>query len=95
MIASAHGHRVVLDETEENLLLKNAVRPAESNGVVLAFGPEGGWTNQELGELHSAGWISATLGNTILRAETAVIAATAIVASEYTTKDTKEHDGTI
>jgi 16S rRNA U1498 N3-methylase RsmE len=30
----------------------------------------------------NAGWISASLGSTILRAETAAIAATAIVISE-------------
>jgi 16S rRNA U1498 N3-methylase RsmE len=34
-----------------------------------------------LQSFQQAGWISASLGNTILRAETAAIAATAIVAS--------------
>ena len=49
--------------------------------IVLAVGPEGGWTEDELESFQQAGWISASLGNTILRAETAAIAATAIVAS--------------
>ena len=47
----------------------------------LAVGPEGGWTEDELQSFQQAGWISASLGNTILRAETAAMAATAIVAS--------------
>jgi len=73
--------RIVLDETEQGVLLKDAVTTTDS-GVVLAFGPEGGWTNEELDQLHSAGWRSASLGHTILRAETAVVAATAVVVSE-------------
>jgi 16S rRNA (uracil1498-N3)-methyltransferase len=78
--------RIVLDETEQGVLLKDAVTTTDS-GVVLAFGPEGGWTNEELDQLHSAGWRSASLGNTILRAETAVISATAVVVSELQQKN--------
>jgi 16S rRNA (uracil1498-N3)-methyltransferase len=48
---------------------------------VLAFGPEGGWTEMELEVFCAAHWILASLGNTILRTETAAIAATAIVMS--------------
>jgi 16S rRNA (uracil1498-N3)-methyltransferase len=50
--------------------------------VILALGPEGGWTDEELTLFHEAGWISASLGNTILRAETAAIASLAVVLSE-------------
>jgi 16S rRNA (uracil1498-N3)-methyltransferase len=49
--------------------------------VLLAFGPEGGWKTQELAAFHDAGWVAAFLGDTILRAETAAIAAVAITAS--------------
>ena len=55
---------------------------AREGEIVLAIGPEGGWTEEELQFFQKAGWISASLGNTILRAETAAIAATAIVFSE-------------
>jgi 16S rRNA (uracil1498-N3)-methyltransferase len=54
---------------------------ASEGDIILAVGPEGGWTQDELQSFQQAGWISASLGNTILRAETAAIAATAIVAS--------------
>jgi 16S rRNA (uracil1498-N3)-methyltransferase len=50
--------------------------------LLLAVGPEGGWTEDELTLFSEAGWISASLGPTILRAETAAIAATAIAFSE-------------
>lgn len=74
--------RIVLAESEERTLLRDVVNPkAAENGVVLAVGPEGGWTEDELQLFRHAGWISASLGNTILRAETAAMAATAVVAS--------------
>jgi 16S rRNA (uracil1498-N3)-methyltransferase len=74
--------RIVLAESEEHTLLRDVVTPdATGSGMVLASGPEGGWTEGELQSFGQAGWISASLGTTILRAETAAIAATAVVAS--------------
>ncbi|MCU1272905.1 MAG: hypothetical protein JWO48_336 [Bryobacterales bacterium] len=72
--------RIVLSETEQKLMLKDAV-PQQSQSVLLAFGPEGGWKEQELAALREHGWISASLGSTVLRAETAIIAAVAVAAS--------------
>ncbi|MBZ5613570.1 MAG: 16S rRNA (uracil(1498)-N(3))-methyltransferase [Acidobacteriia bacterium] len=70
--------RVVLAEAEEETRL-GAVLQSRPNEVVLAIGPEGGWADGELGWFHESGWVTASLGNTILRAETAAIVATAIV----------------
>jgi 16S rRNA (uracil1498-N3)-methyltransferase len=72
--------RIVLSETEQKLMLKDAV-PQQSQSVLLAFGPEGGWKEQEIAALREHGWISASLGRTVLRAETAVIAGVAVTAS--------------
>ena len=75
--------RIVLSESETKLTLKDVVQAhADRSDVVLALGPEGGWADDELGLLHEAGWISASLGNTILRAETAAIASLAVVLAE-------------
>jgi 16S rRNA (uracil1498-N3)-methyltransferase len=52
--------------------------------LALAFGPEGGWTADELELFRATGWKSASLGATILRAETAAIAAVAVAMSELT-----------
>ena len=73
--------RIVLAESEEKTLLRDAVTPETTNGIVLAVGPEGGWTEEELHSFRQSQWIPASLGNTILRAETAAIAATAVIAS--------------
>lgn len=72
--------KIVLSEVEQELTLKDAL-PSDAKSVLLAFGPEGGWTEKELTAFHEAGWKSASLGNTILRAETAAIAAVAVVTS--------------
>lgn len=45
----------------------------------LAIGPEGGWTDAEFASAQSAGFAEASLGDTILRTETAVIASLAVV----------------
>ncbi len=47
--------------------------------AALAIGPEGGWTEDELGLARGAGFREASLGGNILRTETAVIAALAIL----------------
>jgi 16S rRNA (uracil1498-N3)-methyltransferase len=77
------GFHIVLSETESELMLKDALQSRSSGGdIALAFGPEGGWTDEELKLFQKAGWISASLGDRILRAETAAVAAMAIVESE-------------
>ena len=75
------GTRILLAETEQEKTLKSQLQNA-SQPVTLAFGPEGGWTEDEICQFEAAGWPTATLGSTILRAETAIIAAVAIAVSE-------------
>jgi 16S rRNA (uracil1498-N3)-methyltransferase len=81
VIPLAIGTRVVLAESETQVSLKEAIHLREGD-LVLAVGPEGGWTNEEVSSFANAGWISASLGKTILRVETAAITGIAIVASE-------------
>jgi 16S rRNA (uracil1498-N3)-methyltransferase len=54
--------------------------PADSvSTIALAIGPEGGWTDHELAAARAAGFVEASLGENILRTETAVLAGMAIV----------------
>lgn len=80
-LAGEHGTRIVLAESEQGTTLKQALNSA-SQPLALAIGPEGGWTNDELRRFADAGWVSASLGPTILRAETAAVAALAVAFSE-------------
>jgi len=75
------GMRVVLAESEEKTRLHQLFASSSEGDVVLAIGPEGGWAEDELRAFHQAGWISASLGERILRAETAAITATALAIS--------------
>ena len=89
-LALAHGVRIVLSEVEQQTSLKCALTAQfgseaakkENPIVALAIGPVGGWTEDELETFGAQGWLSVSIGDTILRSETAVIAATAIVLSE-------------
>jgi 16S rRNA (uracil1498-N3)-methyltransferase len=74
--------RIVLSELEQAVTLRSALSGMGTGGIILGIGPEGGWTNVELDLFRASGWAVATLGPTILRAETAVIAALALVLAE-------------
>jgi 16S rRNA (uracil1498-N3)-methyltransferase len=50
---------------------------ATASEAALAIGPEGGWTDDEVGLAITAGFQEASLGRLILRTETAVVAALA------------------
>ena len=70
--------RIVLSEQEHEVALSDVLSSTSANSLALAIGPEGGWAEDELRSFADAGWASASLGDTILRAETAAIAAMAI-----------------
>jgi 16S rRNA (uracil1498-N3)-methyltransferase len=73
--------RIVLSEFETGMRLRDIFGSRSSDAmsvVVLAVGPEGGWTDDEMQWFRQNGWAAASLGNTILRAETAAIVATAL-----------------
>lgn len=82
-LENAADVRIVLAESEREAQLSEILRArSESKSLGLAVGPEGGWTTDELQLFETAGWISASLGDTILRAETAAVAALAIARAE-------------
>ncbi|MFI5117519.1 MAG: RsmE family RNA methyltransferase [Terriglobales bacterium] len=71
--------RIVLAETESEASLSEVLRARDHvTSLALAIGSEGGWTTDELQLFEVSQWLAASLGDTILRAETAAIAAVAI-----------------
>lgn len=76
------GLRIVLSEVEDTMQLREVAGADSSGEITFAIGPEGGWSEDELQRFKDSGWTSASLGPTILRAETAAIAATAILLAQ-------------
>ena len=83
-LATDARYRFALDEGEARplLALLPAVRQPEDTVAILT-GPEGGWTDDERAGLAPAGWAPASLGPTILRAETAALASLAVLSSAW------------
>ena len=67
--------RLTLDPLGEHRLATLQAAPA--NGVVIAIGPEGGWSPRDRQQLAEAGFQGLQLGPRILRTETAGLAAIA------------------
>jgi len=51
-----------------------AAQASVDRSIWLSIGPEGGWSDQEIAAAQAAGWISVSLGDTILRSSTAAVA---------------------
>jgi 16S rRNA (uracil1498-N3)-methyltransferase len=84
-MARTGGYRYVLDEHPGAVSLLKAlpaVRAAQDTVAILT-GPEGGWTEEERASFTAAGWTPASMGPLILRAETAVIAALAVISQAW------------
>ena len=85
--AASEATRIVLAEQERTTTLRHALDEAVSAAgsempkLEVAIGPEGGWAPSEEALFDANGWRAASLGPRILRAETAAIAALAVVAS--------------
>ncbi len=73
--------RIVLSERPEAPALWAVLAGKQATSAALAIGPEGGWTDEELASARAAGFKEASLGANILRTETAVVAALAILSS--------------
>jgi 16S rRNA (uracil1498-N3)-methyltransferase len=72
--------KLLLNESEACASVGELLGPGcARNSLALAVGPEGGWTEEEIKLLEGAGWKSVSLGESILRTETAAVAGVAAV----------------
>jgi 16S rRNA (uracil1498-N3)-methyltransferase len=63
--------------------LQSLAQSAALPAIGVAIGPEGGWTDAEVEQAIAAGYQPVSLGNRILRAVTAPLAALALVSSVF------------
>jgi 16S rRNA (uracil1498-N3)-methyltransferase len=82
--------KIILSERSDAPLLSDVLKRAENSddfhgqqSAALAIGPEGGWTDEELAAARANGFAEASLGENILRTETAVVAAMAILGFAF------------
>jgi 16S rRNA (uracil1498-N3)-methyltransferase len=69
----------MLSERRDAKLMRDALSVYAEPSASLAIGPEGGWTDDELAAARASGFAEVSLGQNILRTETAVVAALAIL----------------
>lgn len=74
--------KLLLRERDSGVSLRTADLPSGPHAAIsIAIGPEGGWTGEELERAAAAKFQPVTLGERILRAETAALAAVTILQS--------------
>jgi 16S rRNA (uracil1498-N3)-methyltransferase len=79
LLTQTTGTRLVLATEIAGQNLLQAIESYETQDITLLVGPEGGWTSDELNVFVASGLTPVRLGATILRIETAAVAAAAIV----------------
>lgn len=80
----AGGMSGVVAHVGVSTTLRDAVdRIGETSELVVAVGPEGGWTDDEVALLESAGLVPVRLGDTVMRTEHAAFAAVAALSYAY------------
>jgi 16S rRNA (uracil1498-N3)-methyltransferase len=78
--------KIILSERRGAAPMRSALQEISSGlaradvSAALAIGPEGGWTEEEFAASGASGFTEASLGENILRTETAVLAALAILS---------------
>lgn len=84
LLAERGAHRETLQTTLRKHPLQQHSPPQHPSDQALLFaiGPEGGWTDGELAQFEQAGFVFASLGQRIMRTETAALAAMAAVVYE-------------
>lgn len=76
------GEKILFDADAEPSA-PSAIERMRMQEVTLLIGPEGGWTDEELRIARDAGCLFQRLGPRRLRAETAAIAAMAVITSRF------------
>ncbi len=77
---SSAACKILLSERPAAPSLRSVLALARgATSAALAIGPEGGWTDEEIHAATAAGFAEASLGENILRTETAVLAALSVL----------------
>lgn len=76
---SSAACKILLSERSDAPPIHDVLRDVKAQSAEISIGPEGGWTDSELAAARDAGFREASLGELVLRTETAVLASLAIL----------------
>jgi 16S rRNA (uracil1498-N3)-methyltransferase len=76
---SRAGCQFLFSERQDARPVRSVQMGCLSKSISLAIGPEGGWTDAEIASARKSGYFETSLGEGILRTETAVISAISIL----------------
>ncbi|MFZ3216777.1 MAG: RsmE family RNA methyltransferase [Candidatus Acidiferrales bacterium] len=77
--ASAASCKILLSERTDAPPIHDVLHGLAAASAALSIGPEGGWTDAEFAVARQSGFQEASLGELVLRTETAVLASLAIL----------------
>lgn len=78
---------VILWEMEKERTIKSVLKAnPEAHEILVLIGPEGGFSHDEVESARKGGFVTATVGNRILRTETAAIAVLSMIEYEFEIK---------
>jgi 16S rRNA (uracil1498-N3)-methyltransferase len=78
-VNSRAGCQFLFSERQDARPVRSVQMGCLSKSISVAIGPEGGWTDAEIAAARKAGYFETSLGDGILRTETAVISAISIL----------------
>jgi 16S rRNA (uracil1498-N3)-methyltransferase len=82
---SSAACKILLSERPDAPYIRDVLEPVSSlrrsnpASAALAVGPEGGWIDEEIAAARAAGFAEASLGDNVLRTETAVLASMSVL----------------
>jgi 16S rRNA (uracil1498-N3)-methyltransferase len=82
----------VLLDPRTGRTLPEILGPPRPGGILIAAGPEGGLTPEEEEAMRTAGFVPARLSRAVLRVETAVLAALAVIEAAESESEGADHD---
>ncbi len=91
LLSDDSSHRYWCDERPGASPLVTVFQPQPGDSTSILIGPEGGWTDPEREQFEVAGWQGVSLGPLVLRAETAVCAALAVIAQRWLAEQGDPH----
>jgi len=80
---SSYDLKIIPTLPGEKLLLKELINQKRAKRAIIAIGPEGDFTDEEVKSAIGAGFIPVSLGDLVLRVDTAAIAAASFVKFFY------------